>query len=209
MSLDTYENLKAEIIEWSGRDDMDEAIDTFIDMAETEMYANDFDVLQIRDGEVRAAFSTSITDRFAALPTGYQSQRKMRIQIENGESIELKFRTPAQLNILSAEGLPAFFTITDQIEFNRISDQVYTGEIQYFQDFTPLSDSNATNAVLTRFPNIYLFGALWALKLKAEQPISAAEYYQRFIGAIKGANNKDKLGRYGVAPVMRVEGPTP
>ena len=209
MSLSSYDNLKEEIIDWSGRDDMDLNIDTFIDMAETEMYANDFDVLQIRDGEVRAAFSTSITDRFAALPTGYQSQRKMRIQIVNGESVELKFRTPAQLNILSAAGLPAFFTITDQIEFNRISDQVYSGEIQYFQDFTPLSSSNATNAVLTRFPNIYLFGVLWALKIKAEEPISADKYYQRFIGAIKGANTKDKLGRYGVAPIMRVEGSTP
>jgi len=209
MSLSDYDGLKEEIIDWSGRDDMDLLIDTFIDLAEVEMYANDFDVLKIRDGEVRASFVTSITDRFAALPTGYQSQRKMRIQIVDGESIELDFRTPAQLNILSAAGLPAFFTITDQIEFNRISDQVYTGEIQYFQEFTALSAANTTNAVLTRFPNIYLFGALWALKLKAEQPQGAAEYYQRFISAIKGANNKDKLGRYGVAPVMRVEGYTP
>ena len=209
MSLSDYSGLKEEIIDWSGRDDMDLLIDTFIDLAEVEMYANDFDVLQIRDGEVRAAFSTSITDRFAALPTGYQSQRKMRIQIVDGESVELDFRTPAQLNILSAAGLPSFFTITDQIEFNRISDQVYTGEIQYFQEFTALSDANTTNAVLTRFPNIYLFGALWALKLKAEQPAGAAEYYQRFISAIKGANNKDKLGRYGASPVMRVEGFTP
>ena len=209
MSLDTYENLKEEIIDWSHRDDMDTSIDAFLEMAEQEMYANTIEPLQIRDGEVRAAFSTSITDRFAALPTGYQSQRKMRIQIVDGESVELRFRTPAQLNLISSAGMPEFFTITDQIEFNRISDQVYTGEIQYFQEFTPLSSSNATNAVLNRFPNIYLFGALWALKIKAEEPQSAASYYQRFMSAIMGANNEDKLGRYGPAPVMRVEGPTP
>lgn len=209
MSLDTYENLKVEVIDWSGRDDMDQKIDTFIDMAEQEMYANDTEVLQIRDGDVIAAFATSITDRFAALPSGYQSMRKARIQIVNGESVEIKFRTPAQLNILSSTGLPRFFTVTDQIEFDRVSDQVYAGEFQYFQEFTALSSSNATNAVLTRFPSIYLFGALWALKLKAEEPISADAYYQRFMRAIKGANNKDKLGRYGPAPVMRVEGPTP
>ena len=209
MSLDTYENLKEEIIEWSGRDDMDQSLDTFIDMAEQEMYANTVEVLQIRDGDVIEALATNTTDRFAALPTGYQSMRKARIQIVNGESVEVFFRTPAQLNIISSTGLPRFFTVTDQIEFDRVSDQVYAGEFQYFQEFTALSSSNATNAVLTRFPNIYLFGALWALKLKAEQPQSAAEYYQRFINAIVGANNKDKLGRYGPAPVMRVEGSTP
>lgn len=209
MSLDTYANLKIELIDWSGRDDMDQSIDTFIDMAEQEMYANETEVLQIRDGDVIAAFATSITDRFAVLPSGYQSMRKARIQIVDGESVEIKFRTPAQLNILSSAGLPRFFTVTDQIEFDRISDQVYAGEFQYFQEFTALSSSNATNAVLTRFPNIYLFGALWALKLRAEEPINAEAYYQRFMRAIKGANNKDKLGRYGPAPIMRVEGPTP
>jgi hypothetical protein len=209
MSLDTYANLKIEIINWSGRDDMDQDIDTFIDMAEQEMYANAVEPLQLRDGETLAAFSTSITTRFAALPTGFQSMRKVRIQIVDGESYELRFRTPSQLNIKSNVGMPDFFTVTDQIEFDRVSDQVYAGEFQYFQEFTPLSTSNATNAVLTGFPNVYLFGALWALKLKAEEPQGADGYYQRFINAIRGANDKHQLGRYGPAPVMRVEGVTP
>ena len=36
MSLDTYANLKLEIIDWSHRDDLDLKIDTFIEMAEQE-----------------------------------------------------------------------------------------------------------------------------------------------------------------------------
>ncbi len=209
MSFSDYEELKVEIIEWSHRDDLDLKIDTFIDMAESEMYANQVEPLQVRSGETRSAVSTNTTDRFAALPTGYLSMRKLRIQIDNGESIEVRFRTPSQLNILSSAGIPLFFTVTDQIEFERISDQIYTGEIQFFQEFTPLSDTNLTNAILTSFPNIYLFGALWALKLHVEQQQEAELYYQRFINAIRGANNKDQLGRYGPAPVMRVEGVTP
>lgn len=209
MSLDTYTNLKAEIINWSHRDDMALEIDTFINLAETEMFANQLEPLRLRGGETRAAFSTSITTRFASLPTGYQSSRKLRIQITDGGSFELRFRTPSQLNILSTVGCPQFFTITDQIEFNRISDTVYTGEIQYFQEFTALSSSNSSNFVLSGFPNLYLFGSLWALMLHVEQFDKAAVYYQQFLFNIKGANNKDSLGRYGPAPVMRVEGPTP
>lgn len=207
--LDNYSNLKAEIIDWSHRDDLNTRIDSFIDLAETEMLGNTIEPLRLRSGETLAAFSTSITTRFAALPTGYQSSRKLRIQIVNGGSESLRFRTPEQLNIKSSVGLPSFFTITDQIEFDRVSDQVYAGEIQYYAEFTALSSSNTTNSVLTDSPNVYLFGALWALKLFAEQPDSAASYYQRFINAIKGANNKDRLGRFGPAPVMRVEGSTP
>ena len=209
MSLDTYANLKAEIIDWSHRDDIDLKVDTFIDLAESEMLANTVEPLQLRGEETLAAFATNTTDRFVVLPAGYQSMRKVRIQIVNGKSIELRYRTPTQLNLLSSVGLPRFFTVTDQVEMERTSDQVYAGEFQYFQDFTALSSSNTTNSVLTNHPTIYLYGALWALNKWAEKPQSASDYYLQFINAIKGANNKDKLGRYGPTLVMRVEGATP
>jgi len=209
MSLDTYNNLKKEIITWSHRDDMDLLIDTFIDLAESEMLANSVEPLQIRSQETRTATATNTTDRFEALPAGYQSGRKLRIQIVNGESYEVRYRTPSQLKLISDVGMPRFFTITDQIEYDRVSDQVYAGEIQYYKDFTVLSSSNTTNDVLTDHPTIYLFGALWALKKHTEQPQSAQTYYNDFILAIKGANNKAKIGRYGPAPVMRTEGSHP
>lgn len=209
MSLDTYANLKQEIIDWSHRDDLDLKIDTFIDMAESKMFANSVEPLKLRDQETREAFSTSITTRFAALPAGYQSQRKLRIQITNGESIKLTYRAPEQLEILSSVGIPLFFTITDQIEFERISDQVYTGEIQYIQEFTPLSSSNTTNAVLTNHPEIYLFGSMWALKKHANEDAESADYYAQFIDAIKGANKKANAGRYGPSLSMTIDGPTP
>ncbi len=209
MSLSDYDGLKAEIIDWSHRDDLDLKIDTFIDLAESEMLANTVEPLQLRSEETLTAFATNTSDRFAALPAGYQSSRKLRIQIADGESYELYYRTPSQLNIISSTGQPQFFTVTDQIEFDRVSDQVYNGEIQYYQDFTALSSSNTTNDVLTNFPTIYLSGAMWALKTYTEEPQAAAGYYQSFISAIRGANKKDWLGRYGPAPVMRVEGYTP
>jgi hypothetical protein len=209
MALDNYANLKAEIIDWSHRDDLDTRIDSFIDLAETEMLSNNIEPLRLRSGETLASFTTSTSTRFVALPTDYQSSRKLRIQIVNGESMSLRYRTPEQLNIKSSVGLPSFFTITDQIEFDRISDQAYSGEIQYYADFTALSTSNTTNSVLTNNPNVYLYGALWALRIFTEQPDSAANYYNMFISAIKGANLKDKMGRYGPAPEMRIEGSTP
>ncbi len=212
MALDAYANLKDEIIDWSHRDDLDLKIDDFIDLAESEMYApSDGDPLQLRGMETLAAFSTSTTDRFVALPTGYQSSRKLRIAITSGPSVEIFYRTPSQLEVYpdGDEGLPRFFTITDQIEMDRVSDQVYSGEIQYYQEFTALSSSNTTNIVLTNHPTIYLWGAMWALYIHTNEDVEAEIMYARFMKAIQGANNKDNLGRYGPAPVMRTEGAIP
>lgn len=211
MALDTYANLKLEIIDWSHRTDVDLKIDTFIDMAESEMLANQIEPLQIRAEETRATASMDSTtpSRYVALPDGFQSMRKMRIQITNGESHEIFFRTPGQMQVVSISGMPQFFTVTSQLEFDRNPDIDYALEIQYIKDFTALSSSNTTNQVLTDHPNVYLYGALWALNIWAEEEQLAAQYYARFIQAIKGANNKAMMGRYGPAPVQRVEGSTP
>lgn len=209
MNLDSYANLKQEVIDWCHRDDMSLKIDTFIKLAETEMLNNNIEVLQTRDIESLVDFSTNTTDRFVSLPTGYKSMRKIRIQIDNGRSTKLELKTPSQLQILSTTGQPYFFTVTDKIEMERVSDQVYSGEIQYYKSFTALSSDNTTNSVLTNNPNIYLFGALHQLFLHAEDDVKAGKYYDKFINAIRGANNADKEGRYGVAPAMRIEGSTP
>lgn len=211
MSLDNYENLKQEVIDWSHRDDLDLKIDTFIDLAESEMYANQVEPLRLRSEEtlVTDTLDSTTPSRFLALPAGYQSMRKLSIQITNGENFELEFRTPGQLNVLSVVGTPCFFTVTDQLEFDRAPDQDYTVNIQYIQEFTALSDSNTTNDVLTNYPTIYLYGALWALNRFVLEEQKSAEYFQMFISAIKGANLKADLGRYGPSPIQRVEGSTP
>ncbi len=211
MSLDTYANLKLEIIDWSHRKDVDLRVDTFIDLAESEMFANKIEPLKIRSEENRAtaALDSTTPSRYLALPDGFQTMRKLRIQIVNGDSFELEYRTPGQLNVSSVVGMPCFFTVTSQLEFDRNPDIDYAVEMQYIKDFTPLSASNTTNQVLTDHPTIYLFGALWALNNWAEQEIVAQRYFTQFIGAIQGANKKAKEGRYGPSPVMRVEGQTP
>ncbi len=209
MSLDTYDNLKAEIIDWSHREDMDLRVDTFIDLAESEMFSNPLEPLKIREQEDTASFTCSTTSRYVALPTDYKSMRTIQISLSNSSPHELRYRTPAQLNVSSVTGLPSFFTVTTQIEFERTPDQAYSGEIWYHSGFTALSSSNTTNNVLTNHPDIYLFGSLWALKKHCTQYGESDYYYKKFLTAIKGANKDNNAGRYGPAPVMRREGRTP
>ena len=98
MSLATFEDLKLEIIDWSHRGDVDLKIDTFIQLAESEMYANQIEPLKIRSEETLATATMDSTtpSRFVALPAGFQSMRKLSLQIVNGENFEIDFRTPSQ-----------------------------------------------------------------------------------------------------------------
>lgn len=202
MALDTFANLKLEIIDWSHRSDIDQKVDTFIDLAENEMFQNPIQILSTREGETRATVSADITTRYLALPDGFREMRRLRIDTDVGFS-DVIYRTPEQLRPIDGPQQPCFFTITSQIEFNTVPDEAYTVEMQYFADFTPLSDSNTTNHVLTNNPNVYLFGSLAKLFAWANDDENRLKYETLFINAIRGANKKYRAGRYGPNPVMK------
>jgi len=203
MSLDTYDNLKLEIIDFSHREDLALKLDTFIDMAEQDMFANPDEVLRVRGQETRLETVTS--GQFLALPADFQSMRSVQL-VTGGGDLELCYRAPAQMKQEPGTGRPQYFTVTSQIEFERVPDTNYDIVLQYYAIPTPLSSANQTNAILTEFPNIYLFGALAAVFTYANDAALSSQYYASFIRAIKGANKKDKQGRYGPAPAMTPSG---
>lgn len=203
MSLDTFDNLKLEIIDWSHRKDIDQKVDTFIDLAEVEMFQNPVKVLSTREGETRSTASADTTTRYLALPDGFREMRRLRIDIDTGFS-DLKYRTPEQLRSIDGPQRPSFFTITSQIEFDTVPDEAYTVEMQYFADFTPLSSSNPTNHILTNSPNVYLFGALKEAFSWSGDTENQVKYELKFINAIRGANKKFIAGKYGPSPVMKL-----
>jgi hypothetical protein len=203
MPLDTFNNLKLEIIDFSHRDDIDLKVDTFINLAEVEMFSNSTKRLKFRSGETRVTDTASISSRFLALPAGFIEMRRLRIDTVTG-FLPLTYRTPEQLVSSDGPGRPRFFTVTDQIELDTIPDEAYVIEFQYLAEFTPLSLGNQTNPVLTLEPNVYLFGALKQAFVWAVDKEQTATYHTLFIEAIKGANKKYNAGKYGQSPVMRL-----
>lgn len=206
MALDNFDNLKASIIQWSKRNDQANMIDDYILMAESEMYANEFEPLRVRTMEARA--TAPADSRFLELPPLFLEMRRLNITTSEGNS-DITYMAPEQLEVRGRTGLPRFFTVTTQLEFDVTPDSAYTVEMQYLRKLTPLSSTNATNDILDNAPTIYLFGALWALFQNSLESDLAEHYYGKFINSIKGANRQTKRGRYGPAPKMRIEGTTP
>lgn len=207
MALANYSDLKTQIIDFSHRNDIASKIDDFIVLAEEAMYANPNFPLQLRQMEARAEATMNAT-RFLALPDGFITMRRLKLNI-GSESCDVRYVAPDQMRIYGASGQPRYFTVTSQLEFDRVPDSAYTVDMQYSAIPTALSSSNTTNVVLTNHPSAYLYGALWAAFGWANDDQQEAKYLAKFLGIIEGINKKYKQGRYGPAPAMRIEGATP
>ena len=204
MSISTYLELKTAIQNWSKRSDTLSVIDDFIDLAESDIWTN----LKSRSMEGTATGSTGTSDRYLALPTGFLSMRKFRIYT-GGVSYEIEYRAPESMNIQPSAGRPRFFTVTDQVEFDRTPDSAYSYEMAHFKSLTALSASNTTNDILARFPAIYLYGSLFHFAQWAHDDAMIQKYSLLFDEAMKRANKLDRRGRHGPAPAMHIEGSTP
>jgi hypothetical protein len=161
--------------------------------------------------EHRTTISTSTSTRYATLPSDYLQARKLKIDrsASNLSDVVLTYSAPMALSVIDSEGMPTHYTVTSAIELDRVSDQVYTLELQYFRSLTALSNSNTTNAVLTRFPMLYLYGSLFHFGQWALDDVMVNKYSTLFAAAIDAANNADHKGRYGPAPGIRIQGSTP
>ncbi len=203
MSLDNFDNLKKEIIDYSHRGDLGNKIDTFIQLAENAMYSNGVQPLKVRSMEIVSTAATA--GEYVELPPDFESARSVRL-VTNDGSGELRFQAPEQLFKHPTTGQPQFYTIVgNEIQFGRVPDSAYTLEIQYFRKAAPLSTDNQVNEILTNHPQIYLFGSLAMLFSFTQDSEQEASYGQKFIGAIQGANQADKKGRYGPAPTMSLD----
>lgn len=209
MAFNNFSNLKADIQRRSKRNDVSDAdVEGYIQQAEAEMYNNEHAPLRIRAMESRQRASASTSSRFLALPDDFLEMRALHIVADSGNA-DVKYMAPELMYVSGASGKPQFFTVTSQIEFDKTPDSAYVVEMSLLTKLTALSTSNTTNSVLTQSPNIYLFGALWALFNDVQEYDISQMYYERFIGAIKGINKTDKRGRHGPSPKMRIQGYIP
>lgn len=207
MGLSTYSELKVSVQNWSKRSGTDvlNVLDDFIDLAEADIWER----LRIRDMEAVGTANLSTASRYLALPTGFLALRNFKITRTDLPDVPLEFMAPMNLVVCDQAGMPTKFTVSTQFEFNRVPDDTYAVEYHYYQSLTALSVANPSNAVLTRFPMVYLYGCLmhyanWALNDGMFQ-----KYSLMFQGAIDSANHNDIRGRYGPAPTISNRRTTP
>lgn len=204
MAVNTFADLKQKIENWTKRKDLSDDIDDIITYAENRIDNR----LRVSVNNKRATASASTSDRFLALPDYFLEMRRFNL-IKDTNYHELIYTTPESMIIYGQAGIPKYYSITSEIEFDRTPADTYSLEMSYWKKLTPLSDSNTTNDVLTNFPHIYLQACKVEVHYWARDEDTAAAEEARLNFLIDEANAEDLRGRYGPAPRMHNDRATP
>lgn len=160
MALSTYAELKTAIEDWLA----EEALLTtrsadFITFLESELN-NDRDFRTREMNVVKTAILTA-DDAYVALPDDFLAMRYIEEQ-GNSTHPPLTYLTPSALAAKEdSVGYLRYFTIVNgQIKVAAAPDGGEVLEMSYYQKIPALSDSNTTNWLLARSPQLYLYGSL-------------------------------------------------
>jgi hypothetical protein len=163
MALDTYSALQTSIADWLLRPG-DTTISTIAPDLITLFEAEARDRLKSRFAETETTLSTVAGTATVALPSDFWEPRALKISSSDPVA-HLVYMTPDELDtewpFAGDRGQPVNFTIQGtNLRLAPVPDAVYTLTLLYQQGITALSASNTTNWLLTRYPDLYLFGSL-------------------------------------------------
>lgn len=224
MSLDftTYTGLVAACARTLNRSDLEGDIPGWILLAE-ERHRND-----VRIREMLTRVSSEIDDRLIDLPTGFLQMKRLRVSLTStarpykvaeitADEMTDKYRAPSAMPMGGVPcdrplGLPAYFTASDQIEFDcdpmdYLTDEPFA-DMLYWKALTPLSASVASNALLVRSPGSYLYGTLVHSAPFLLDDARVAIWQGAYTSGVQAINANDRK-KSGGPLVARPAGSTP
>lgn len=155
MAITTYAQLQTAIAGWLHRDDLTTTIPDFITLAEARLN----DMLLLKNMETESTLTGVVSQNYVALPTGFVSPICLWI-IVDGERLKLDPALPQELPYDTSATQPKYWAIDgENIRFDCPLGSAYSIPLRYIKA-SNLSDSNTTNALLTKRPDIYLSGAI-------------------------------------------------
>lgn len=194
MSISTYSELKTAVANFLARTDLTDQIPDFIQLAEARMSRE----LETRSQEKRATATLTADDEYVALPTDLREVREVKLNTSPNTVLEYRSPTALDSQFTGAGGKPQAYSIVgNEIKFRPIPDSAYTAEIVYIGSLEALSDSNATNTILSRHPDAYLSGALAEAYVYLMDDARAQLYDGKFGRAIEEIKKDEQRAHYG------------
>lgn len=157
MALSTYAELKASVADWLNRSDLTSAITDFVSLAEAQMERT------LRTTQMITRATATINAEYNATPGDFLEARTFKL--DTNPVTPLQFETIDSLDSLltqyTSSAKPLFFGVVgSQIRVVPVPDSSYTGELIYYSKLSKLSDTTTTNWLLTKAPDVYLYGSL-------------------------------------------------
>lgn len=214
--ITTYTELQTAVTEWLARDQdttLIARIPTLIQLAEAKFNRTLF-VRQMEQRSYALTDPVASEPEFIALPSDFQSMRRIRISSVNGKPM-LSFKSQQQMDEYrfsrgNTTGQPQFFSIFGtELELAPTPDAAYTVEMVYRQNIPALA-SNSTNWLLTLAPDLYLYGALLEASPYLKEDDRIQVWGAGFQSARDGLNDLGNVSAFNAGPItMRPSGVTP
>ena len=196
-----YSSLKTEIADFLARDDLTTQIDTFIDLAESRISRE----LETRSQDTRTTLTTSADNAYVSLPTDMRSIRNVKVM--NNPRVTLRYLSPLQVKkeyATTGTGLPRVYSVIgDNLFLAPTPDSILNIELTYKASVSSLSDSNTTNTILTRFPDLYLYASLFYAYTYLLDEQRATQYNALVENILQSIRIDEEKGNYGVGLEMR------
>lgn len=195
MPFSNYTELRAAVVGWLHRSDLVNQIPDFIDLAERRFNR----IAQVRLMEHEVPLSLAAGERVIALPTGFTAPLAVWLADVQPRDV-LSAAVPEQLPVTTTAGRPRYWAVdAGNLAFNCPADVPYAVTLRYRGGFK-LSDAAPSNAMLTKYPDLYLYGTLLESAPWIRDADSLALWQVMYDRAVKEINQTESRSR-AVAPL--------
>ena len=197
MSLDTYTGLVAEIGDWLDRDDLTTRIPTFIRLVEAKVNR------RLSDPDMEEVVETTAAGDYTDLPAGFGEM----VSISTGD-LPLGPMSAAEYAGIDStiSGRPRFYTIVDGAIGFYPRNSTAAIRMVFRKNVPALTSSNETNWLLTRAPDVYLYGALTeasAFLVEDDRAGSWKGLFDQAMAEMMVDANRRRWGAGPIAPRIR------
>jgi hypothetical protein len=159
MALDgTYTGLKASVADWLNRQDLSAQIPDFITIGEARMNR------KLRVLQMETLSDGTSSDGLVAVPSDWLETRTFRLEDPTAGQQILEYVGEEEFDQLEASGLTSttrYYTIINgAFQVLPVPTAAVSYDLRYYAKIPALSASNASNWLLLKSPDLYLYSAL-------------------------------------------------
>lgn len=192
MAISTFSELKSALSNYAHRSDTNftDRREEFISMAEARM----FDEFLLKNFESEESLTLTTDVNYVALPSGYISPIAFWLIVDS-ERVLLKQRLPEQLPYDTDSTQPSEWAIDGaNIRFDCPAGEGYSAKFRMHKT-SALSDSNTTNYLLTKRPDLYLAACMVEYARWAQDPEVFNAWESKYVKAASALKNVENRSR--------------
>jgi len=196
-TITNYATLQSAIADYLNRADLTAQIQTFIQFAEADLNT------RLRSREMIVNATATSDGQFVALPPDWLEAINM--MIVGGQS-PLRYITPDEADtIIKAQTFTStrFYSMTTGIiELVPPAVDDITIDMVYYGKIPALSDANTTNWLLTKAPDVYLYGALTHAAPFLMDDQRMAVFSQIYLARVQSLQDESQKALHSGSPLI-------